>query len=198
MCSCEWHWESQGDRFCEMFAYLSKPGSFLPKLVRALGILLAIQTSALLPDCDISPELLLEDPSLRGATCLLGLREHSLAGISLWVERGEKQTNKKYHPVSSFNVRSSFRSDTQMSNFFTSSVLWGKVTRNYLPHIFQYFLWVFYPSSYLLTSPCQFLLVLGFPHSNNFFTKLSLWYLLLRQNSHDQIQTQAEFQRWLV
>jgi len=41
-----------------MFAYLSKPDSSLPELVQALSTLLAIQTSVLLPDCDISPRLL--------------------------------------------------------------------------------------------------------------------------------------------
>jgi len=69
-----------------MFAYLSKLGSSLPERVRALGILLAIQTSVLLPECGISPELLWEDPSLQGATCLLGLQEH-LPADSLWEEK---------------------------------------------------------------------------------------------------------------
>lgn len=70
-----------------MFAYLSKQGSSLPELVQASGILLAIQTSALLPDCGISPEQLWEDPSLRGATCLLGLQGHLHADIALWKEK---------------------------------------------------------------------------------------------------------------
>lgn len=78
------------DWFCQMFAYLSKLGSSLPELVRALGILLAIQTSVLLPDCGISPELLWEDPSLQGATCLLGLQEHLTADIALWEKKIKK------------------------------------------------------------------------------------------------------------
>lgn len=85
-----------------MFAYLSKLGFSLPELVQALGILLAIQTSVLLPGCGISPELLWEDPSLQGATCLLGLQEHLPADIALW----EKKMTKLRSQVSSFNLRS--------------------------------------------------------------------------------------------
>lgn len=76
-----------GDWFCQMFAYLSKRGSSPPELVQASGILLAIQTSALLPDHGISPELLWEDPSLQGATCPLGLQEHLPADIALLKEK---------------------------------------------------------------------------------------------------------------
>lgn len=86
-----------------MFAYLSKRGSSLPELVQASGILLAIQTSALLPDCGISPELLWEDPSLQGAICLLGLQEHLPADIALWEEKIKKKFKSQ---VSSLNQRS--------------------------------------------------------------------------------------------
>lgn len=92
----------RGDWFCQMFAYLSKLGSSLPELVQALGILLAIQTSVLLPGCGISPELLWEDPSLQGATCLLGLQEHLPADTALWEEKMTKLRSQ----VSSSNLRS--------------------------------------------------------------------------------------------
>lgn len=70
-----------------MFTYLHKRGSSLPELVQASGIQLAIQTSAPLPDCGISPELLWEDPNLQGATCLLDLQEHLPADTALWKEK---------------------------------------------------------------------------------------------------------------
>lgn len=89
-----------------MFAYLSKLGSSLPELVQALGILLAIQTSAPLPDCGICPELLWEDPSLQGATCLLGLQEHLPADIALWEEKIKKKKKNLKSQVSSLNLRS--------------------------------------------------------------------------------------------
>lgn len=72
-----------GDWVCQLFAYLSKPSSSLRERVRALGILLAIQTSVLPPGCGISPELLWEDPSLQGATCLLVLQEYLPVDVAL-------------------------------------------------------------------------------------------------------------------
>lgn len=83
-----------------MFAYLSKLGSSLPELVQALGILLAIQTCVLLPDCGISPELLWEDPNLQGATCLLHLQEH--LPFALCKEKIKREKSR----VSSLNLRS--------------------------------------------------------------------------------------------
>lgn len=83
-----------GGWFCQIFTYLSKRGSSLPGLVQASGILLAIQTSALLPDCGISPEQLWEDPSSQGATCLLGLQERLPADIALWKEKIKIKSKK--------------------------------------------------------------------------------------------------------